>query len=138
MALLLHPDFLQLEDLLTPDERRLRDSVRDWVERRFLPLVVQHHRDGTFPLELAPELGELGVFGPTISGEGGEGLGNVAAGLMMQELERGDSGTAHLRVCAGLARDDGDPSLRLGEQKARWLPALRQGHEARLVCADGA
>jgi glutaryl-CoA dehydrogenase len=127
MAPFASPDFLQLEDLLTPDERRLRDTVRDWVDRRFLPLVVQHHRDGTFPLELAPELGELGVFGPTISGEGGEGLGNVAAGLMMQELERGDSG---LRTFASVQGSLAMMAIHLfgsEEQKTRWLPALRQG-----------
>ena len=121
------PDFLQLDDLFTPEERRVRDSVREWVDRRFMPLVVQHHRNGTFPLELAPELGQLGVFGPTIMGYGSRGLGNVAAGLMMQELERGDSG---LRTFASVQGSLAMMAIHLfgsEEQKARWLPRMAQG-----------
>ena len=59
-------DFYQLDDLLTADERQIRDRVRAWVGERFLPVVVQHYRDGTFPMELVPELAELRVFGPAI------------------------------------------------------------------------
>ena len=121
------PDFYQLDDLLTSDERRVRDAVRDWVESRFLPLVVRHHRDGTFPLELAPELGQLGAFGPTISGYGCSGVGNVAAGLIMQELERGDSG---LRTFASVQGSLAMMAIHLfgsDEQKARWLPEMAQG-----------
>ena len=121
------PDFYNLADSLTPDERRIRDSVREWVERKFLPLVVQHHRDGTFPLELAPELGQLGVFAPTLSGFGCAGVGNVAAGLIMQELERGDSG---LRTFASVQGSLAMMAIHLfgsEEQKARWLPAMAQG-----------
>src|SRR4051812_32434899 len=86
------PDFLQLDELLTSDERELRARVRAFVDERFVPVVVQHHRAGTVPLELAPELGQLGAFGATIRGYGCPGVSNVAAGLIMQELERGDSG----------------------------------------------
>ena len=85
-------DFYNLEELLTADERRRRDEVHQWVQERFLPVVTGHYRDGTFPMELVPELAQLGVFGPSIKGYGCGGLGSVAAGLMMQELERGDSG----------------------------------------------
>ncbi|MDQ3626327.1 MAG: acyl-CoA dehydrogenase family protein [Verrucomicrobiota bacterium] len=121
------PDFLHLDDLLTPQERRVRDSVREWVDRRFLPVVVQHHRDGTFPLELAPELGKLGVFGPTISSDGRDGVGNIAAGLMMLELERGDSG---LRTFASVQGSLAMMAIHLfgsEEQKTRWLLPLRAG-----------
>ncbi|MFL6567527.1 MAG: acyl-CoA dehydrogenase family protein, partial [Chthoniobacterales bacterium] len=59
------PDFLQLDELLTPDERELRNRVREFVVKRFMPVAVDHHRAGTMPLELAPELGQLGAFGPT-------------------------------------------------------------------------
>src|SRR6266480_2401723 len=71
-------DFYHLDDLLTPAECRLRDDVRQWVDARFLPIVAEHYRDGTFPLELMPELAALGVFGPGIKGYGCAGLGSVA------------------------------------------------------------
>ena len=82
-------DFYNLEELLTDDERTARDAVRDWVKNRFMPVVKQHYRAGTFPMELVPEMANLGVFGPSIKGYNCAGLGSVAAGLMMQELDRG-------------------------------------------------
>src|SRR5206468_8489596 len=85
-------DYYAIEDLLSEEERMVRDAVRDWVETEFLPVVTEHHRAGTFPLELIPKLGELGVFGATLKGYGCAGLNHVAYGLIMQELERGDSG----------------------------------------------
>ncbi|CAN5585399.1 acyl-CoA dehydrogenase [soil metagenome] len=123
------PDFYQLDELLTAEERQLRERVRAWVEERFLPVVVQHHRDGTFPLELATELGQLGVFGPTIEGYGCRGLGNVAAGLIMQELERGDSG---LRTFASVQGSLAMMAIYLfgsDEQKKHWLPAMARGEK---------
>ena len=85
-------DYYGIEALLSDDERMIRDAVRDWVEAEFLPIVAEHHRAGTFPAELFPKLGELGVFGATLTGYGCAGLNNVSYGLIMQELERGDSG----------------------------------------------
>jgi glutaryl-CoA dehydrogenase len=61
-------DFYNLEELLTAEERRIRDDVRRWVQERFLPVVAQHYRDGTFPMELVPELAKLNGFGPSIKG----------------------------------------------------------------------
>lgn len=122
-------DFYQLDDLLTTEERRLREEVRAWVEARFLPVIAQHYRDGTFPLELVPELARLGVFGPTIQGHGCAGLGNVAAGLMMQELERGDSG---LRTFASVQGSLAMMAIDLfgsKEQQERWLPAMARGEK---------
>jgi glutaryl-CoA dehydrogenase len=121
------PDFYNLEELLTADERRGRDAVRQWVEERFLPVVAEHYRDGTFPMELVPELARLGVFGPGIKGYGCGGLGSVAAGLIMQELERGDSG---LRTFASVQGSLAMMAINLfgsEEQKNRWLPAMAQG-----------
>src|SRR5216110_195429 len=95
--------------------------------RSFLPLVTDAHRQGTFPIALIPKLGELGVFGATLKGYGCAGLSNVAYGLIMQELERGDSG---LRSCAsvqsGLVMY---PIYAYGSdaQKDRWLPVLASG-----------
>jgi len=121
------PDFYNLEELLTADERRARDAVRRWVEERFLPVVTQHYRDGTFPMDLVPEMARLGVFGPSIKGYGCAGLGSVAAGLMMQELERGDSG---LRTFASVQGSLAMMAINLfgsEEQKNHWLPAMAQG-----------
>jgi glutaryl-CoA dehydrogenase len=120
-------DFYNLEELLTADERRVRDAVRHWVQERFLPVVSQHYRDGTFPMELVPELAKLGVFGPSIKGYGCAGFGSVTAGLMMQELERGDSG---LRTFASVQGSLAMMAINLfgtEEQKKLWLPAMAQG-----------
>ncbi len=122
-------DFYQLDDLLTADERRLRDEVRAWVDARFLPVIATHYRAGTFPLELVPELAGLGAFGATIKGHGCAGLGNVAAGLLMQELERGDSG---LRTFASVQGSLAMMAIDLfgsDEQKEYWLPAMARGEK---------
>ena len=122
-------DFYNLDDLLTADERLARDAVRQWVQDRFLPVVAQHYRAGTFPMELVPELAHLGVFGPGIKGYGCAGLGSIAAGLMMQELERGDSG---LRTFASVQGSLAMMAINLfgsEEQKSRWLPAMAQGRK---------
>ncbi len=122
-------DFYQLDDLLTADERRLRGAVRAWVEARFLPVVATHYRAGTFPLELVPELAQLGVFGPTINGYGCAGLGNVAAGLIMQELERGDSGLRTFASVQGSLAMTAIDLFGSNEQKERWLPAMARGEQ---------
>jgi glutaryl-CoA dehydrogenase len=120
-------DYYGIDDLLTEEQRMMRDAVRDWVEAKFLPIVSQHHRDGTFPIELARDLGEMGVFGATLEGYGCAGLDNVAYGLIMQELERGDSGLrSFASVQSGLVMY---PIYSYGSdaQKDRWLPRLQSG-----------
>jgi glutaryl-CoA dehydrogenase len=120
-------DYYGIDDLLTEEQRMMRDAVRDWVEAKFLPVVSQHHRDGTFPMELAKDLGEMGVFGATLKGYGCAGLDNVAYGLIMQELERGDSGLrSFASVQSGLVMY---PIHSYGSdaQKHRWLPRLQSG-----------
>lgn len=120
-------DYYGIDDLLTEEQRMMRDAVRDWVEAKFLPVVSQHHRDGTFPMELARDLGEMGVFGATLKGYGCAGLDNVAYGLIMQELERGDSGLrSFASVQSGLVMY---PIYSYGSdgQKDRWLPRLQSG-----------
>jgi glutaryl-CoA dehydrogenase len=120
-------DYYGIDDLLTEEQRMMRDAVRDWVEAKFLPIVSQHHRDGTFPMELARDLGEMGVFGATLKGYGCAGLDNVAYGLIMQELERGDSGLrSFASVQSGLVMY---PIYSYGSdaQKDRWLPRLQSG-----------
>jgi glutaryl-CoA dehydrogenase len=120
-------DYYGIEEHLSDEQRMIRDSVRDWVEARFLPIVAQHHRDATFPVELAAELGEMGVFGATLKGYGCLGLDQVAYGLIMQELERGDSGLrSFASVQSGLVMY---PIYSYGSdaQKDRWLPRLQSG-----------
>jgi glutaryl-CoA dehydrogenase len=85
-------DFYNADSLLAEDERQVRDTVRAWVSARILPIIESHAREGTFPLELAREMGELGFFGASFTEYGCAGLSHVAHGLIMQELERGDSG----------------------------------------------
>jgi glutaryl-CoA dehydrogenase len=76
-------DYIRLDEQFSEDERMVRDTVRSWVTERYLPLAMEHFEAGTFPMQLVPELAELGVFGPTIPAEyGGAGLNNVAAGLI--------------------------------------------------------
>jgi glutaryl-CoA dehydrogenase len=120
-------DYYGIEDLLSEDERMIRDTVRDWVESEFLPLVTDAHREGTFPTQLIPKLGEMGVFGATLQGYGCAGLNNVAYGLIMQELERGDSGLrSAASVQSGLVMY---PIYAYGSdaQKDKWLPPLATG-----------
>ena len=120
-------DYYGFEALLTEEQRMIRDTIRDWVEGEFLPVVAQHHRDGTFPVAVAKPLGEMGVFGATLKGYGCAGLDNVSYGLIMQELERGDSGLrSFASVQSGLVMY---PIASFGSdaQKDRWLPKLASG-----------
>jgi glutaryl-CoA dehydrogenase len=121
-------DYFDLEDQYSEEERMVRDTVRSWVSERFMPLVMEHFENGTFPTEIIPELAELGVFGPTVPEEyGGAGLNNVAYGLICQELERGDSGLrSFVSVQGSLVMF---PILAYGseEQKREWLPQLAAG-----------
>jgi glutaryl-CoA dehydrogenase len=120
-------DLLLTDDLLSDEERTVRDSVRRFVSSRVLPVIQSHYRAGTFPLELVPEMASLGLFGATLRGHGCAGLGDVAYGLMMHELERGDSGLrSFVSVQNGLVMH---PIHAFGteEQKRRWLPALCAG-----------
>jgi glutaryl-CoA dehydrogenase len=120
-------DYYGIDGLLTEEQRMARDMVRDWVEAKFLPVVAQHHRDETFPIDMRRDLGEMGVFGATLKGYGCAGLDHVSYGLIMQELERGDSGLrSFASVQSGLVMypiySYGSPA-----QKDRWLPRLQSG-----------
>ena len=82
----------RLDDALTAEERAVREAVARVVDAEVLPIIGRHFREGTFPAQLVPRLGELGVLGANLSGYGCAGVSNVAYGLGLQELERGDSG----------------------------------------------
>ena len=118
---------MALEDLFTDEEKAVRDSIREWVTERFLPRLTEHHRAGTFPMELLTEIGELGAFGANIEGYGCAGLNNVSYGLVMQELERGDSGLRSL--CSVQGALVMYPILTFGndEQRNKYLPKLASG-----------
>lgn len=120
-------DLFNLDSLLSEEEIAVRQTIRDWVEERFLPVVNEHHRAGTFPMHLIPEIAELGCFGANIQGYGCAGLNNVAYGLMLQELERGDSGLRSF--CSVQSSLVMHPILAYGseEQKDHWLPLLASG-----------
>lgn len=118
------PDYFGLLGLLTEEERQVQAAVARFVDERVLPIIGECFEKERFPHELVPEMAELGVFGPTIFDHGGGLLSNVAYGLIMQELERGDSGIrSFASVQSGLVMY---PIHRYGseEQKQRWLPGL--------------
>jgi glutaryl-CoA dehydrogenase len=120
-------DFLDLDGLLSEEERLARDTVRAFVDDRVKPIIEECHREARFPRELVPELGALNLFGATIDDYGLPGLGNVAYGLIMQELERGDSGLrSFVSVQSALVMY---PIYTFGSQaqKDRWIPALASG-----------
>src|SRR3989442_3062266 len=120
-------DYYEVEDLLSEEERMVRDAVRDWVEAEFLPVVTEHHRAWTFPVQLIPKLGGLGVFGATLKGYGCAGLNNVAYGLIMPELDRGDSGLRSVAsVQSGLVMYP-DYTYGSDAQKEQWLPEMARG-----------
>jgi glutaryl-CoA dehydrogenase len=120
-------DLFDVESRLPEEARLARRSVARFVDERFLPLVRRHHRAGTFPMELVPELGALGVFGMNLRGHGCAGLGNLAYGACMQELERGDSGLRSFASVQGSLVMFPIHAFGSEAQKARWLPPLARG-----------
>jgi len=120
-------DFLLIESQLSAEERMVREAARRFVDERVLPLIRDCFRDARFPKELVPEMGRLGFFGANLEGYGCAGMNNVEYGLVMQELERGDSGLrSFVSVQGALVMY---PILTYGseEQKQRWLPRLQSG-----------
>jgi glutaryl-CoA dehydrogenase len=120
-------DYMDFDSLLSEEEKLVRESVRAFVDDKFMPVIEQCHRDATFPMDLVPAMGELNLFGATIDDYGLPGLNNVAYGLIMQELERGDSGLrSFVSVQSALVMY---PIYAFGsqEQKDRWIPPLASG-----------
>jgi glutaryl-CoA dehydrogenase len=122
------PDYYNLDDLLSEEVRTVRDRVRALVTNEVMPIIEEHAQRAEFPRHLIPAFAEHGLLGPTLPSEyGGEGMSNIAYGLMMQELERGDSGLrSFCSVTGSLVMY---PIWRYGTeaQKKRWLPALANG-----------
>src|SRR5204862_6682806 len=85
-------DYIEIDSLVTEDGLMVRQTVRDFVDDGIMPIIEQANREEKFPMHLVPKMAEMGLFGATISDYGLPGLNSVAYGLIMQELERGDSG----------------------------------------------
>jgi len=120
-------DYLHIDSLFSEQELLVRDTARRFVDERVIPLIRDCYRDARFPQELIPEMASLGFLGANLEGYGCAGMSNVEYGLIMQELERGDSGLrSFVSVQGALVMY---PILTFGgeEQKQRWLPKLQSG-----------
>ncbi|MBI2930720.1 MAG: acyl-CoA dehydrogenase family protein [Planctomycetes bacterium] len=119
-------DFCQIDSLLSDEERMVRDTVRDFVSSRLIPVIRDHWEKATFPKQLIPTMAEMGLLGATLQGYGCAGMNSVAYGLAMQELERGDSGVrSFASVQSALVMY---PIHEFGseEQKKKYLPKLQR------------
>ena len=122
------PDFYQIDDLLTEEHKLIRSSIRDFVKKEITPNIETWSQDAHFPEEIVGKFGEIGAFGPTIPGEyGGGGLDYIAYGLIMQEIERGDSGMRSTASVQGSLVMY--PIYKFGSeaQKRKYLPKLASG-----------
>jgi len=122
-------DFIAFDSLLSEDELLIRANTRAFIEDKLIPIVEQCNRDGRFPRELVRPMGELGFYGATLNGYGCAGMNNVEYGLLMQELERGDSGIrSFISVQSALVMY---PIYAFGseEQKSFWLPKMATGEK---------
>jgi glutaryl-CoA dehydrogenase len=122
-------DFLELDRSLTEEELLVRRTARDFVESNVVPIIEECFREGRFPRDLVPLMGELGFYGANLEGYGCAGMSNVEYGLVLQELERGDSGLrSFVSVQSALVMY---PIFTFGseEQKNKWLPALATGEK---------
>lgn len=128
MATLQGTNFLHLEHSLTDDEVMIQNMARDFVDAQVLPVIREHHAAGTFPMTLVAEMGKLGFFGANLPTEYGcAGLNNVSYGLLLQELERGDSGVRSFASVQGSLVMYPIYAFGSEEQRQRWLPKLASG-----------
>src|SRR6476619_728766 len=120
-------DYIDFDSHLNDEERLVRQTAREFVENEIIPIIEKHSREGVFPHQLVPQMGQLGFFGANLHGYGCAGMSNVAYGLVTQELERGDSGLrSFVSVQSALVMY---PIYTYGNdaQKDKWLPLLAQG-----------
>lgn len=120
-------DFYDLESLLTDDERMVRNALRQFVDKKIQPVIEKHYRDATFPDELIPEFGALGLLGANLTGYGCPGMGPIAYGVAMVELERGDSGVRSFASVQGSLAMYPIWAYGSEAQKERWLPPMAKG-----------
>lgn len=122
-------DYYRLDELYSDEERLIRETVRTFVDAEVLPIIEAHHRQGTFPLNLIPRLGELGLLGANLRGYGCAGVSEVAYGLIMQELERGDSGLRSFASVQGALAMYPIYAFGTETQQKDWLPRLARGEK---------
>lgn len=122
-------DFIEFDSLLSEEEKLVRETTRRFVEENVVPIIEQCNRDGRFPRELVKTIAELGFFGPNLKGYGCAGMSNIDYGLIMQELERGDSGIRSF--CSVQSSLVMYPIYTYGseEQKQKWLPLMARGEK---------
>src|SRR5262245_50261901 len=121
-------DFYDVDGLLSEEERAVRDTVRAWVDENLIPIIGAHYSEGRFPKQLIPAMAELGLFGANLPETYGcAGLNNVAYRLIMQELERGDSGVRAFASVQGALVMYPIRAFGSEEQKQRWLPQMASG-----------
>src|SRR5438094_3206312 len=120
-------DYYAIEELLTDDERAARDRTRRFVQEEVMPVVVDAHRAAKFPEQLRPRMGDLRLYAPFLKEHGCAGLSCTAYGLIMQELERADSGLRSEASVQGALAIYAIHSFGTPEQHARWLPGLVSG-----------
>jgi glutaryl-CoA dehydrogenase len=120
-------DYLQFDSLLSEQELLVRQTARQFVDDRVLPIIREAYNDAAFPKQLIPEMAGLGFFGANLEGYGCAGMSNVEYGLIMQELERGDSGIRSFVSVQGALVMYPIHSYGSDEQKERWLPRLQSG-----------
>ncbi len=122
-------DFYRFSRNLSDEERSVRETLRRFVDQSFMPIVRKHFADGTFPTEIIPELGAMGLIGSSIHGPGCPGLSATIYGLICQELERGDSGLRSFESVQGSLVMWPIATFGSEEQKAKWLPELAAGRK---------
>ncbi|WIV66686.1 acyl-CoA dehydrogenase family protein [Natrialbaceae archaeon AArc-T1-2] len=120
-------DYVQLEADLPEEERLIRDTAREFIDERVKPEIGDHFENGTFPTEVIPEMGELGFYAPNLEGYGSPNVSETAYGLVMQELEAGDSGIRSMASVQGALVMYPIHAYGSEAQKETWLPALGQG-----------
>ncbi|CAM4098757.1 acyl-CoA dehydrogenase family protein [Corallococcus exiguus] len=120
-------DLFRIDDLLSAEEKAARDAVARFVDAEVLPIIGKHFRDGTFPAHLIPGLAELGVLGANLQGYGCAGMNTVSYGLVLQELERGDSGLRSFASVQGSLCMFPIHAFGSEEQKTRFLPGMAKG-----------
>src|SRR5690349_8972733 len=126
--LFVSPDYYQLDDLLTDEQKHIREAVRNYVKKEISPIIEDYAQRAEFPEQIVKQLGDLGCFGPTIPTEyGGGGLDYISYGLMMQELERGDSGVRSTASVQGSLVMFPIYAYGNEAQRKKFLPKLASG-----------
>ena len=126
--LFVSPDYYHLDDLLTEEQKHIREAVRNYVKKEISPIIEDFAQRSEFPLQIVKQLGDLGCFGPTVPAEyGGGGLDYISYGLMMQELERGDSGVRSTASVQGSLVMFPIHAYGSEEQRKKFLPKLASG-----------